>query len=714
MDKLFLQIVNMSITSSYVILFVMAARLILKRFPKIFSYMLWMVVLVRLVCPFSLESIFSLIPGDEHIPQQIAFMPEPEINSGITAVDNAVNNILPPADQAASVNPMQVWVSIGETAWVMGVLILLAYSVYTSVKLYISLRKATHVTGNIYKMDGLKTPFVFGIIKPCIYLPTHITESEEDYILLHEQTHIRRLDHIIKPFFFLVTCIHWFNPLVWASFFLMSKDMELSCDEKVVNKMGSNIKKEYSSSLLSMSTNRRIVGGCPLAFGENNTKGRIKNILNYKKPALWVMIIVVIAVLAVSIGLITNPKSAEEINDLRPMIMVDGEIYLDTGKKLSVEIDESSIIGKTDPAVSSTEKPTQEGQTNFGLEGADYAYFDDGIAVLVNNEWVFFEKEIYDGVEVYLNKLNDFSGMYEEVVVKTKDNEKAFSWKNVYNPTYAPVTVSADADNDNKDEIIILLTTDYGTGVHVQDIHVLNAEDLTELNIQDPLEALNDTVTSSVNVIGDKVNATVRWYRISIEKNYDKSFSDNWFEEVSFGSHIEYKVEDSRIVAYISGAVSPSEFPFTAVLRYDDKLKITNIDVVDNEAIVETESYKKISGYMEEECKKVFSPYYELLDFKMSDYEEEIVGGNVEAVFHYKVIHKNYDKDPDTVQYIKEAKERGDKNYRQLYDEYLQPQEMNFYLKARIDENGKITLYYNFSPHGIDWQEIEMSDFIIK
>ena len=636
MDKLFLQILNMSITASYVILFVMAARLILKRFPKIFSYMLWMVVLVRLVCPFSFESIFSLIPGDEHIPQQIAFMPEPEISSGIAAVDSAVNNILPPADQAAGVNPMQVWVSIGETVWVMGVLILLVYSVYTSVKLYINLRKATNVTGNIYKMDGLKTPFVFGIIKPGIYLPAHITENEKDYILLHEQTHIRRLDHIIKPFFFLVTCIHWFNPLVWASFFLMSEDMELSCDEKVVNKMGSNIKKEYSSSLLSMSTNRRIVGGCPLAFGENNTKGRIKNILKYKKPALWVMIIVVIAVLAVSIGLITNPK-----------------------------------------------KQTQTEETS-------------------------------DNVEIYLNKKNDYSGMYEEVVVKTKDNEKAFSWKNVYNPTYEPVTVTADVDNDNKDEIIIMLTTDYGTGVHIQDIHVLNAEGLTELNIQDPLEALNYAVKSSINIIGDKVNATVRWYGISIEKSYDKSFSDNWFEEVSFGSHIEYKVEDSRIVAYISGAVSPSEFPFTAVLRYDEKLKITNIDVVDNEAIVETEAYKKISKYMEEECKNVFSPYYELLDFKISDYEEEIVGRNVEAVFHYKVIHKNYDKDPDTVQYIREAKERGDKNYQQLYDEYLQPKEMNFYLKARIDENAEITLYYNFSPHGIDWQETEMSDFIIK
>lgn len=529
MDRLFLQIINMSIVASYVILFVIVSRLLLKRVPKIFSYMLWSAVLFRLVCPFSFEGLFSLIPANIHVPQDIAYAPKPEINSGITAVDSAVNNFLPPANPAASVNPMQIWFAIGEVIWIMGIAVLLTYSIYTAVKLHRSLRKATYISDNIYRMDKIKTPFVFGIIRPKIYLPSHISESELSYILLHEQTHIRRLDHIIKPVSFLVTCIHWFNPLVWVAFFLMSEDMELSCDEKVLRKMGSNIKKEYSSSLLSLSTSRRIAGGCPLTFGENNTKGRIKNVLNYKKPASWVVIIAVIAVIAVVAGLMTNPESeADELWDLRPMIMVNGELYLDTAKEMSVDIDESAIIGKVKSSVDGTEKPAEDGQTNFGLVGAKYAHFEDDIVVLINNEWVLFERE----------------------------------------------------------------------------------------------------------TIPDET--------------------------------------------------------------------------------VENTSYDKISAYLEEESKNVFSPYYELLGFEISDYQEEIVNGNVEAIFNYKLITKNYDRDPDTVEYIKEAKERGDKYYQTYYDEYLQPQENNFYFKAVIDENDVITLYHNSSPHGIEWKEVKMSDYIIK
>jgi len=232
----------------------------------------------------------------------------------------------------------------------------------------------------------------------------------------------------------------------------MGEDMELSCDERVVKEMGNNIKKEYSSSLLSMSTGRKIVGGSPLAFGENNTKGRIKNVLDYKKPTLWVLIVAAIVIIIVIAGLITNPKPAAELNDLRPMIMVNGELYLDTGKEVLVETDESAIIGETTSSVEQSEKPTKEGQINFGLVRAKYAYFEDNIVVLINNEWVLFEKEMMqDEVSIYLNKKNEADGMYEEITVETKDNEKSFSWRNATNSTYAPIKYIADVDNDNKD-----------------------------------------------------------------------------------------------------------------------------------------------------------------------------------------------------------------------------------------------------------------------
>ena len=309
MDTFFLQILNMSITASYVIIFVIAARMLLKRVPKVFSYALWSVVLFRLVSPFSFDSIFSLIPvSSQTVPKNIMYSQTPQINSGIPVVDQAVNTSMMPAPVAgASVNPMQIWLALGESVWIFGIALLLTYSIITTIRLYLKLKSAKPVFDNVYEMRGIKTPFIFGLLKPKIYLPADLGENEKAYIIKHEQTHIKRLDHIIKPVAFLVLCVHWFNPLAWVAFFLMSEDMEMSCDESVIKQMGSEIKKEYSTSLLSLATGKRIIGGSPLAFGENNTKGRIINILNYKKPGFWVVILAVIAVMAISIGLMSNP-----------------------------------------------------------------------------------------------------------------------------------------------------------------------------------------------------------------------------------------------------------------------------------------------------------------------------------------------------------------------------------------------------------------------
>ena len=331
MDALFLTILNMSLKASYVIAFVIVIRLFLKKFPKIYSYVLWFAVLFRLIFPFSFESIFSLIPKNVNIPQDIAYLPKPEINSGITVIDGAVNNALPLiVTPAASANPMQIWIVIGEVVWIIGIAALLVYSVFTTVKLYRNLKNAKHLEYNIYIIDGYKTPFVFGIVNPKIYLPGRLSESEKSYVLLHEQAHIKRLDHIAKLAFFIVTCIHWFNPLVWIAFYLMGEDMELSCDENVVKQMGSSIKKDYSASLLSMSTGRRILGGSPIAFGENNTECRIKNVLNYKKPTLWVLIVVSIIIVIFIIGLVTNPKSNEVIEISNEPEYVEKRFYIMT------------------------------------------------------------------------------------------------------------------------------------------------------------------------------------------------------------------------------------------------------------------------------------------------------------------------------------------------------------------------------------------------
>lgn len=315
MDKLFLQIINMSITSSYVILFIIVARLFLKKLPKIFSYVLWMVPFTRLIFPFSFESIFSLISiSPKTLPDNIVYTQTPQIQSGITAIDSIVNRRLPQPITGASINPMQIWIYIGSIIWLAGLGLLLIYSIYTTLKLSRNLKSANYLYDNIYEIDTIKTAFVFGLIKPKIYLPNNLSDIEKSYIIKHEETHIKRFDHIMKFIAFLVVSIHWFNPLVWFAFYLMGEDMELSCDESVIKEMGYGIKRDYSNSLLSLSIGKRIIGGSPIAFGENNTKGRIKNILNYKKPKFWVIIAAVIILIALAVGLLSNPLEDGDID----------------------------------------------------------------------------------------------------------------------------------------------------------------------------------------------------------------------------------------------------------------------------------------------------------------------------------------------------------------------------------------------------------------
>lgn len=311
METLFLQILKMSITASYVIICIILVRFLLKRAPKIFSYALWLVVLFRLICPLSFESMFSFVPADTQVPMQNIMHPHtPESSDRLSPITPVVTDNRLPVNTVQPVNKSatQTWVSFGAALWLLGIAILLAYSILTAVRLYINLKSSKHVADNVYEKSGIQTPFVFGILKPKIYLPTCLSDKERVYIIKHEQTHMKRFDHIIKPIAYLVLCIHWFNPLVWLAFFLMSEDMELSCDERVIKQLGSAIKKDYTTSLLSLSTGKRIIRGCPLAFGENNTKGRIMHILNYKKPGFWVVIVAVIAVAAVYIGLMSNPQ----------------------------------------------------------------------------------------------------------------------------------------------------------------------------------------------------------------------------------------------------------------------------------------------------------------------------------------------------------------------------------------------------------------------
>ena len=281
MDKLILTILNMSVTASFVILAVCVVRVLLKKAPKVISYALWAVVAFRLAIPFSFESVFSLMPINPNpIPQDIVYQVAPRIDTGFYIFDNAINASLPAPIQdnvLSSINPLQIWLAIGEFVWLIVIAIMVIYSIVTICLLKRRLKNAVLIKDNIYEADNLKTPFVLGYFNPKIYIPADLKPEEKNYIILHEQTHIKRKDHSIKLFAYLLLCIHWFNPFAWLAFVLMGADMELSCDERVLKELGSGIKKDYSASLLALSTGKRIINGSPLAFGEDGVKTRIKN-----------------------------------------------------------------------------------------------------------------------------------------------------------------------------------------------------------------------------------------------------------------------------------------------------------------------------------------------------------------------------------------------------------------------------------------------------
>lgn len=311
LDTIFLQVLNMSYTASYVILAVLLARILLRKAPKSFSYALWSVALFRLVCPWSFESALSLLSVGGRTTEQLQPFPQQFVTLGTIRNNINTNGAGTIPSPVSSVPEEPIFSNILALIWLMGIAALLIYSVFMLLKLKKQLKGAVLATENIYLSAHLTTPFVMGAIHPKIYLPLSLSEKEKRYILLHEQTHIRRLDHIIKLVSFFALCVHWFNPLVWLAFFLSGRDMEMSCDEAVIKKLGNEVKKEYSVSLLSLSTGRRIIGGIPLAFGEGDTKSRIKNVLNYRKPAFWIIALSIIAVVAVCIGLALNPKSEE-------------------------------------------------------------------------------------------------------------------------------------------------------------------------------------------------------------------------------------------------------------------------------------------------------------------------------------------------------------------------------------------------------------------
>ena len=310
MTELFLDIVNMSISAGWLVLAVLALRLILKKAPKWVNVLLWGIVAVRLICPFSIESALSLIPSKETISPEIMMDWTPEISTGIEQLDQVVNPVISTSfapNPGTSANPLQILIPVAVNLWLLGVLILLAYTAISYLSLRLKLRTAVILRDNIFQCETVSSPFVLGILKPKIYLPYGMDDQSLSHVIAHEQAHICRKDHWWKPLGFLLLTIYWFNPLMWVAYILLCRDIELACDEKVIAELGNEQRADYTQALVDCSVNRRMIAACPLAFGEVGVKDRVKSIMNYRKPTFWIVMTALVVCVVVAVCFLTNP-----------------------------------------------------------------------------------------------------------------------------------------------------------------------------------------------------------------------------------------------------------------------------------------------------------------------------------------------------------------------------------------------------------------------
>ena len=313
MSGIFLKLLNLSISASWLVLVVLALRLVLKRAPKWVNVLLWGMVALRLMLPFSIESALSLIPSAETLsPEVVRFDPAPTITSGVTIIDNAVNPALSESFAAAplaSVNPLYVWTYLAGWVWLIGLAAMLLYALVSYLRLRRRVSASIPLRENVYVCDDIASPFILGIVRPRIYLPSALDEAQRGSVLSHERAHLARRDHWWKPLGFALLAVYWFNPLLWLAYTLLCRDIELACDERVLRGMDAGQIKDYSSALLACSVPRRMLAACPLAFGEVGVGARVKNALRYKKPAFWVVAASVAVCVVVAVCFLTNPPT---------------------------------------------------------------------------------------------------------------------------------------------------------------------------------------------------------------------------------------------------------------------------------------------------------------------------------------------------------------------------------------------------------------------
>lgn len=341
MTDVFLKVLNISYGAGWAVLAVVIARLLLKKAPRSLVCALWALVALRLVFG-GIEAPFSLIPSPELIPPQSLFDQAPQLQTGVPIVDNLVNPIYTDSlrpHTGASVNPLQVWLAVLANVWGLGMLAMAAWAALSWLRVRRQVRESIR-DGGVYLCDRIASPFLFGLLRPKIYLPSALDAASRAPVIQHEKAHLSRRDHWWKPLGFALLTIHWFNPMLWLAYLLLCRDIEMACDEKVVRQLSPEEKKAYSAALLGCSVDARRITACPLAFGEVGVKQRVQTVLRYKKPAFWVVLTSLVLIAALAAGVLTNPP--ERVSEL----FYGGQIYVLEDQQVSFLPVQGTAIGE--------------------------------------------------------------------------------------------------------------------------------------------------------------------------------------------------------------------------------------------------------------------------------------------------------------------------------------------------------------------------------
>lgn len=462
LEQLFLDVVNLSVTASWVIAVVLVLRLILKPVPKKYVCLLWLVVLFRLFCPVTLESEFSLVPQHEEIKYEIVYttpkieMPSESVNAVANQTVNPILEQTSAPNPQGSVNPLQVYIFLAAWLWVMGMAVLCGYTLFSWMKMRHQLAEAVPDGGGVYLSDRITSPFVFGIVKPNIYLPFGLNDEERRWVLLHEQSHIARKDFIVKPLFWLAVILHWMNPLVWMAWHCYSRDVELACDERVTESMNSNEKWNYSNTLLQLATEKKD-WHCPVAFSHNGVKQRIERIWNHKKLPKVIIGVVLMVLILCGIGLLMNPKPVMTLGAYRPSLLQQYE------KQGSIIIEWGSVTVKISDPVQINEFKKQLADVQVKKYSGKEASRDIGGMIMLP-----YEKDGEDGaMESRLAFHTDCSIIYggEDLQILKPEVFRAILWNHCRSAVYQYPETSfyADLNHDGNDEYIVINIEEWDT-----------------------------------------------------------------------------------------------------------------------------------------------------------------------------------------------------------------------------------------------------------